>query len=190
MEEELEVLSQLLEGVCKGKEATLNLSHRNIKVIPADIAKLTSIKILLLNDNKILMPPEEISHLKQLESLSLEHNQLTVLPSGIVLLSSTLLFLNLSYNPLTSLSPAVGQLENLKSLWLGHTGLLSFPDHICSLYKLTHLSLEGNHISHIASTTPIENLQKLRWLSLAKNELSSIGDIILLFIVSSHPQSQ
>lgn len=150
MEEELEVLSQLLEGVCKGKEATLNLSHRNIKVIPADIAKLTSIKILLLNDNKILMPPEEISHLKQLESLSLEHNQLTVLPSGIVLLSSTLLFLNLSYNPLTSLSPACcGPTGKPKIIMVGSYGITQLSrSHLLPVQANALITGRESHFTH------------------------------------------
>ena len=171
------VLSRVTERAWKIKGTVLNLSHRNLKVIPAEVAKFTFIKILLLNNNKILMPPEEISHLEHLESLSLEQNQLTVLPSGIALLNPTLSFLNLSHNPLTYLSPAIGQLTNLKSLWLGYTQLTSFPDQVCSLCKLTHLCLEGNHISSISSATPINNLKELKWLSLAKNKLISIGEV-------------
>lgn len=166
-------MEDVIERVWHKKESILNLSHRCITVVPADIARLTFIRILLLNNNNILMPPEEITHLNQLESLSLEHNQLTLLPSGIALLSSTLLFLNLSYNPLLYLSPSVGQLVNLQDLWLSHIGISSFPDHICSLCMLTHLSLEGNSISSIPSGTPIGNFKALRWFSLAKNKLNS-----------------
>lgn len=163
-------------GVCEvvaralaKEEAIVNLSHREIRVIPAEIVTLTSTKVLLLNNNKILMPPEEICHLQQLESISLEHNQLTILPSGIADLSSTLQFLNLSHNPLTYVSPAVGMLENLKSLWLGYTGLQGFPEEVCNLSKLTHLSLEGNQIASVAINT--SSLKELQWLSLAKNIL-------------------
>jgi len=145
-------------------------------IVPEKIAELKSIKTLLLNNNKILMPPEEVGHLPRLESLSLEHNQLTVLPSSIAMLSPTLLFLNLSHNPLAMLSPAISCLENLKSLWLGYTGLLCFPDQICSLHNLTRLSLEGNHILQIECGIRIRNLQQLNWVSLAKNTLKSVGD--------------
>lgn len=164
----------VLEGVWRAKETTLNLSHRDIKVVPAEVARLDFVKVLLLNDNSILMPPEEVTHLRQLECLSLECNQLTVLPSGIALLSSTLHFLNLSHNPLTSVSPAVGRLENLRSLWLAHTGLVSFPEEVCSLCNLTHLSLAGNDISSITDVAPIGKLKKLKWLSVAKNKLKSV----------------
>ncbi len=171
----MEEVLVIVERAWTKKEAMLNLSHRDIRVIPADIAKLTFTKVLLLNNNKILMPPEEISHLQQLEAISLEHNQLTVLPSGIAQLSPSLQFLNLSHNPLTYLSPAVGMLENLRSLWLGHTGLLSFPDEVCALCRLTHLSLEGNQIANIPSTAPVSSLKELQWLSLAKNKIVSVS---------------
>lgn len=171
-----EVVSQILEGVWNRKESTLNLSHRGIKVMPAEVGKLTFIKVLLLNNNSILMPPEEISHLSVLESLSLEYNQLTVIPSSIAQLNSSLHFLNLSHNPLTSLSPAVSQLENLRSLWLGHTGLVSFPEQILSMCNLQHLSLEGNSITCLSRSTPIGKLKELRWFSLAKNKLNFIED--------------
>ena len=173
---EKEVVSQILEGVWKREESTLNLSHREMKVIPADVAKLAHIKALLLNDNCILMPPEEVAHLRHLEILCLEHNQLTVIPSGIAKLSSTLHFLNLSHNPLTTISPAVGHLKNLRSLWLGYTELVSFPQEVCSLSKLTHLSLEGNHIPSITKVD-ICKLKELRWFSLAKNKLNSVGEV-------------
>ena len=111
---EKEVVSQILEGVWKREESTLNLSHREMKVIPADVAKLAHIKALLLNDNCILMPPEEVAHLRHLEILCLEHNQLTVIPSGIAKLSSTLHFLNLSHNPTDHNFSCCGSFEELK----------------------------------------------------------------------------
>lgn len=177
MEEEEEEVDEITGGVWRRKEAVLNLSHRRIKVLPAKVANFTFVKTLLLNDNDILMPPEEISHLSQLECLCLEHNQLTLIPSGIASLSPTLSFLNLSHNPLTYLSPAISQLYNLRSLWLAHTQLISFPDQICSLHKLTHLSLEGNHILSFSNPSPFAKLKELKWVSFAKNKLNSVGEV-------------
>ena len=171
-----EDLSPITGGVWERKESVLNLSHRQIRIIPAELASFTFLKVLLLNNNRILMPPEEISQMGQLESLSLEHNQLTVLPSGIAALSPTLLFLNLSHNPLMYLSPVVGQLEHLTSLWLGYTQLTSFPQQVSSLCKLTHLSLEGNSISSFPKA-PFISLRQLKWLSLANNKLSSVAEV-------------
>lgn len=169
----MERVLQIVEETRKNHQKVLNLSHRDLKVIPAELSNLSSLRTLLLNDNQIIMPPEEISHLKNLECLSLEHNQLTLLPSLFSSLANSLQFLNLSDNPFMYLPPVVSQLVNLRSLWLENVRLTSFPSDVCSIVSLERLSLAGNSISEIGEE--IGNLVNLRWLSLAKNELSHLG---------------
>lgn len=169
----MERVLQIVEGTRKSHQKVLNLSHRDLKVVPAELAYLSSIRTLLLNDNQIIMPPEEISHLQNLEYLSLEHNQLTLLPSLFSSLADSLQFLNLSHNPFTYLPPVVSQLINLRSLWLENVGLTSFPSDICGIASLERLSLAGNGIPEIGEE--IGNLVNLRWLSLTKNKLLHLG---------------
>lgn len=169
---ECDDVSKLINSTWKEKKGTLNLSHRNMKVIPSSIARLTSLKVLLLNNNSLIMPPDEIQHLNKLEILSLESNELTIFPSGLNSLCSTLLFLNLSQNPLACLPPEIGQLKSLTSLWLEFAQLDSFPCVLHSLCNLCQLSLKGNQISSIPSS--MGSLLKLRWLSLAENNIQSI----------------
>lgn len=170
MEEEIH---HIVEESRKNQERILNLSHRDLKVIPAEISQLSTLHMLLLNNNQIIMPPDEVSHLKNLEYLSLESNQLTLLPSALSLLGNNLRFLNLSDNPFTYIPPVVGTLVNLRSLWLDHIGLTGFPSEICCLVNLEKLSLVENSISEISED--IRNLVNLRWLSLAKNKLPHLG---------------
>ena len=169
----MERVLQIVEETRKSHQKVLNLSHRDLKVIPAELSSLSCICTLLLNDNQIIMPPEEISHLQNLEYLSLEHNQLTLLPSLFSSLANSLQFLNLSYNPYMYLPPVVSRLINLRSLWLENVGLTSFPSDVCSIVSLEKLSLAGNGISEIGEE--IGNLVNLRWLSLAKNKLLHLG---------------
>ena len=169
----MERVLQIVEEARKNYQKVLNLSHRDLKVIPAELSELSSLCTLLLNDNQIIMPPEEISHLQNLECLSLEHNQLTLLPSLFSSLANSLQFLNLSDNPFTYLPPVVSQLVNLRSLWLENIGLTSFPSDVCSIVSLKKLSLARNSISEIGEE--IGNLVNLRWLSLAKNKLLHLG---------------
>ena len=166
-------LSLILDKVCRARHPVLNLSHQGLKVIPSEISTLTFITTLLLNDNNIIMPPEEITYLNQLEHLSLEHNQLTLLPSNIHTLSESIRFLNLSHNPMMYVPPSLSSLCNLKELWLGFTGLTCFPREVCHLAKLEKLSLEGNSISEIKED--LSRLDCLTWLSLAKNCLRELG---------------
>ena len=169
----MERVLQIVEEARKNHQKVLNLSHRDLKVIPDELSKLSSLRTLLLNDNQIVMPPEEISHLQNLECLSLEHNQLTLLPSLFSSLANSLQFLNLSNNPFIYLPPVVSQLVNLRSLWLENIGLTSFPSDVCNIVSLEKLSLTGNSISEIGEE--IGNLVNLRWLSLTKNKLLHLG---------------
>ncbi len=165
-------LNKLIQSTWKGKKECLNISHRNLKVIPADVSRLISVKILLLNNNCLVMPPDEIRHLNKLESLSLENNELTIFPSCLSSLSASLSFLNLSNNPLTCLPQEMGHLKALRSLWLDFTQLNCFPALLSSLTNLEYLSLRGNNIASIESS--MNSLQNLQWLSLADNQLSSL----------------
>lgn len=168
----MEEILQIVAESRKNQERILNLSHRDLKVIPAELSQLSTLHTLLLNNNQIIMPPEEVSHLKNLEYLSLENNQLTLLPSALSSLGN-LRFLNLSDNPFTYLPPVVYTLVNLRSLWLDHVGLTGFPSEICCLVNLEKLSLVENSISEVSEK--IGNLVNLRWLSLAKNKLPHLG---------------
>lgn len=169
----MEAILQCVEEARKSQQRVLNLSHRELKVIPAELSRLSSLHTLLLNNNHIIMPPEEISHLKSLQYLSLENNQLTLLPSSLSSLASNLRFLNLSDNPFIYLPPVVCQLKSLTSLWLDCIGLTAFPAELCCLMNLEKLSLCGNCIAEVSEE--IENLVNLKWLSLAKNKLSHLG---------------
>ena len=62
----------------------LYLGGNKITQVPAELGKLTSLKILNLCDNQITILPKELAKLHRLESLSLHNNNLTVLPIAIV----------------------------------------------------------------------------------------------------------
>lgn len=76
-------LEQLIEKAAKCKSHVVNLSHRGLTIVTNNVAKLTDVRHLLLNDNKLLMAPSELSLLPLLEELMLDNNQLTMLPKEI-----------------------------------------------------------------------------------------------------------
>lgn len=73
-------VDRLLASAISSKWQILNLSHRDLTVLPDSLKKLAEVKILLLNDNRIIMPPMELVTLKSLQVLALDHNQLTLIP--------------------------------------------------------------------------------------------------------------
>ncbi|HYE55999.1 MAG TPA: leucine-rich repeat domain-containing protein, partial [Chitinophagaceae bacterium] len=87
-----------------------------------------------------------IVRLKNLQSLSLNVNSISMLPEEIGELQS-LRSLNLSDNPGLQNIDAVTGLENMEELLLFGCGLDSLPADISKLRKLTCLGLTGNNIS-------------------------------------------
>ncbi|EDO45570.1 predicted protein [Nematostella vectensis] len=161
----------LLEKAIGQGHKILNLSHRELTVIPDSLKKLKHVQILLLNDNQIIMPPVELVYLSRLRELCLDHNQLTLLPSGFGRLTN-LKVLCLSHNNLGYLASEICELVQLEELWIINTQLMALPADICRLKLLKKLSAGKNMITSLPDK--ISGLVSLQWLSLRENHLSSL----------------
>lgn len=95
-------------------------------------AKLSNLRILNLNNNRITQLPKDIGCLVNLELLTVEHNQLSELPREISLCTH-LIELHLGFNRLTKLPLEIGYLINLKQLILHRNNLLELPESITNL---------------------------------------------------------
>ncbi|CAF2188715.1 unnamed protein product [Rotaria magnacalcarata] len=159
------------------KETSLNLSNRSLRAVPFSVSLCTFLQNLYLNNNELIIPPtEQLSPLTNLETLSLEQNQLTILPDTLWNLTS-LLRLNLSHNPLGQIPVQLGQLKNLHELWLTNLNLYDLPINIfMNLNQLEKLSLKSNHLRRLP--TDIGYLIELRWLSVEDNELNDLPDCL------------
>jgi Leucine-rich repeat (LRR) protein len=150
---------------------TLNLSNRRLKVLPILIQKQSQLKFLYLDDNELIFVPE-IGELNQLEEISIENNQLTMIPESFCNLKN-LRCLNLSKNRISSINSSIFNcLENLTSLWLNNCELMFLPREIGNLKSLEKLGLKFNSIQTIPEELGL--LNKLKWLNAEKNELISL----------------
>ena len=97
--------------------------------LPAEVGRLSALRMLDLIDNQLTSMPAEIGQLTSLERLYLRGNQLTSLPAEIWQLTS-LQVLGLSDNQLTTVPAEIGQLAALQVLYLGDNQLTSVPAEI------------------------------------------------------------
>jgi len=139
------------------KITSLDLSNKNLKILPKEIGNFPQLTHLGLGHNQLSELPKEIGKLTKLTHLDLVYNQLTTLPKEIGTLSQ-LTHLGLGYNQLIKLPEEIGNLTQLTLFLCAGNSKLKLPE------KIGNLSL--NDIS--VSTSPIT---KRRCTRLTTNEL-------------------
>jgi Leucine-rich repeat (LRR) protein len=153
----------------------VNLSGRDIKILPPFLCELTHIKFLYLSNNKLIFIPE-IGKLVKLEELSLEKNEITLIPESFFNLKA-LKVLTLNNNPLKILNLNLFlNLRNLTILWLNFCEIMYLPDEIGLIDKLERLGLKGNNLQELPNT--IGQLENLKWLNIEKNQILLLPDSI------------
>ncbi|MBD0778974.1 leucine-rich repeat domain-containing protein [Maribacter sp. ANRC-HE7] len=126
---------------------------------------------LTLDGGAISVIPVEIGQLTSLEFLKLNRNPLTTLIPEIGQLTN-LIELSLYGCDFSQLPPEIGLLTNLKFLGIGVNNLSSIPPEIGKLKKLEKLYLHSNQITSLpAEIGQLTNLEQLR---LDVNELTEI----------------
>ena len=100
--------------------------------VPAEIGRLSALRVLDLSYNQLTSLPMEIWQLTSLERLDLDGNQLTSLPAEIGQLTS-LRQLSFRHNQLTSVPAEIGGLTSLRELSLSDNEMPSLPAEIREL---------------------------------------------------------
>ncbi|MEM9982924.1 MAG: leucine-rich repeat domain-containing protein, partial [Bacteroidota bacterium] len=113
----------------------IDLSHRDIEVLPEIIFEFPSVSVLNLHHNRLNDLPCSLDRLKHLRYLDLSHNQFDHFPAAALFLKGE------AY------------------LRLGHNRLVSFPDEIVQMTQLNRLIISYNYLC----TLPV-TLSKLKVL--------------------------
>ncbi|CAF2619907.1 unnamed protein product [Rotaria sp. Silwood2] len=171
-------IEKYIQHIIDIKETSLNLSNRSLRAVPLSVSLCSFLQNLYLNNNELIIPPtEQLSSMINLETLSLEYNQLTILPDTLWNLTS-LIRLNLSHNPLGQIPLELGQLKNLHELCIEDNELNDLPDCLQDCLKLSYLNLNGNHFVHVPSV--IGKISSLNIVCLQRNAIAEIDDDTLL----------
>lgn len=125
------------------KSKTLDLSNRDLTILPPEIGELTHLEHLDLSYNYLERIPREIGKLVNLKTLLLLKNKIVELPPEVGHLKS-LTLLDISHNEFTTFPTTIGTLYNLKSLDASYGKLQSLPLEFIDLLSLKELYLEEN----------------------------------------------
>jgi leucine-rich repeat protein SHOC2 len=121
--------------------------------LPAEVGRLSALKVLWLHYNQLTSLPAEIGQLTSLECLYLDGNQLSSLPAEI------------------------GQLTSLEELYLGANQLTSLPVEIGQLTSLEHLHLSGNQLTSVPAEFWQHTSALIRELRAAGCEVNTVDGL-------------
>eukprot|EP00943_MAST-04B_sp_MAST-4B-sp1_P003434 g3434.t1 len=124
----------------------LYLTGCGLKYFPGDgefTHYMRGIKVLSLNRNQLTILPAEMAYLPLIEHLSVSSNLLETLPDSIAGMAN-LKALDVSQNRIKYLPPAIGKLRNLQVLSANQNKLKSLPYSLGKLKTLQRFSLNGN----------------------------------------------
>lgn len=169
----------------------LNASHNRITAFSPKLWKLRALRRLDLSHNalatlpyiegdlKLLRETREwqvgIGLLTSLQSLMLNHNRLSALPTSISKCAA-LEFLNLSNNSITELSDELTDLTALQSLYLHKNALATLPDALGNLARLEILEVKENRLVRVPES--LGALERLQHLGLASNALTFLPEAL------------
>lgn len=130
----------------------LSLMHTNIDVIPNSLSKLKKLKYLGLNGLKIDEIPHSISELVELECLYLGKTKIKELPVEFSSLKK-LKHLALWETNLQELPEWVCEFKDLQGLYLGRTiGIKKLPERIGNLVNLKKIYLDGTNLNSLPNS--------------------------------------
>ncbi|MFO7864636.1 MAG: leucine-rich repeat domain-containing protein [Salinivirgaceae bacterium] len=169
------VIQKRIDAIREGNTSVLDLRKLSLRSIPNEVFGEDGITELYLNtDNKIT---ESNLYLSEEYWWEVQHDNNTIgsLPADVVKLKQ-LEIIDLSGNDLHTLPKELGQLENLRELYLQNNCLATLPDSIVQLVNLEVLDLSYNSLENLPED--FNSLKKLRVLNLNSNALTRLPDSI------------
>jgi Leucine-rich repeat (LRR) protein len=142
--------------------------------IPEWIGNLTSLTVLSFTNCNLTSLPLSMKNISNLEHLSINTNQLTILPDWIGSSFPNLISLYAQENQISEVPDTIGNLSKLEELDLSHNEIKVLPASFRNLTSLIELTLNRNIISNISW---IESMPNLEFFNVNRNHLSDLSAV-------------
>ena len=143
----------------------LNLSDNHLNSLPADLGRLTNLKVIFLSNNNFEEVPEVLADCPSLSMVGFKSNKIRVLGENVLPLGVR--WLILTDNQLDKLPKSIGKLQSLQKLMLAGNQLRSIPDEMAACQNLELIRLAANRLESLPSW--LVKLPRLSWLAYAGN---------------------
>ncbi|VDN59209.1 unnamed protein product [Dracunculus medinensis] len=172
----LNPLSRFPDNVLKIISLThLNLFETSLTYLPPDIDLLVNLRSLDVRENQLRTLPASIGSLRNLHQLDIGHNEISFLVGILPFELGSLENLEEFYadnNFLTSLPESFIRCYSLRAIDLSHNEIISLPNELGCLEKLSELIVSENSI-----TTLPNSIGKLKNLTILKAEMNNLTEI-------------
>lgn len=152
----------------------LYLRNNKITTVPAALSNLAALKEVSFAINEIENIEQGFERLKKLENISFYKNKLKTAPLYQL---NSLKEIDLYFNQISAIGPAIANLQHLEILYLSHNHLSSLPEAVTQLPQLRELYAHHN----LLTTLPqgIGDLEKLTVLRINHNIFSNFPSSLL-----------
>lgn len=119
----------------------LDIRNNNLLKMSPKFKLFKNLKTLKIDCNSITVIPSWISEFKSLTYLSFSNNLIKYIPSSICQLKN-LLHLDISFNKIDSIPIEIGDLQMIEILMINNNYFIEIPTTMCRIKQLKKLSLE------------------------------------------------
>jgi hypothetical protein len=148
----------------------LDLSGNRLAHLPDDFGRLQKLKIAFFSDNEFTELPVVLSQCACLEMVAFKSNKISSIPEQA--LASTLRWLILTNNRLTTIPSTISRCVRLQKLMLAGNALTYLPPAMADCQNLQLIRISANQFTEIPSW--LFSLPQLSWLAFAANPCSSV----------------
>ncbi len=146
----------------------LDLSGNRLKELPADLGKLTNLRILFCSDNLFTTLPEVLADCPLLDIVGFKANHITTVPAHA--LNPNLRWLILTNNQVEVLPDSIGNCHRMQKLMLAGNKLSDLPAALSQCRNLSLLRISANRLTTLPSW--LLTMPRLSWLATSGNPFS------------------
>lgn len=147
----------------------LDLSGNALKALPADLARLTHLRVIFCSNNQFTVLPAVLGQCAQLTMIGFKSNRIREVPADA--LPPALRWLILTDNDIAELPATIGRCTQLQKLMLAGNRLRELPEELAACTQLALLRIAANQMTALPEWLP--GMPHLAWLAYAGNPIGT-----------------
>ena len=147
----------------------LDLSGNELSELPADMGRLSKLRVLFCSNNPFTVLPDVLGDLQLLDIVGFKANKITTVPARS--LNPNIRWLILTDNQITELPKEIGQCSRMQKLMLAGNRISDLPVELSNCSNLSLLRISANQLTQVPGW--LLSMPRLAWLAFSGNRFST-----------------